>query len=71
MGTTSQQILNIIPLISEEHAQKILDIMRIVLPSEILQESAFDAYAINEISTNPDCKEYVSGADAYAMLGWD
>ena len=34
-----------------------------------LQELAFDAYAVNEIENNPDCKEYVSGTDAYAMLG--
>ena len=71
METTNQQILNIIPHISEEYAKKVLEIIKIVLPSEILQELAFDAYAVNEIESNPDCKEYVSGADAYAMLGWD
>ena len=55
---------------NETDAQKVWDIMKIVMTTETLEEMAFDLLAIEEIENNPDCKEYVSGIEAYEMLGW-
>ena len=71
MEAIKQQLSGIIALMDDTEIQKLWNIMKIVMPGEILAEMAFDLSAIAEIENNPDCKEYVSGADAYMMLGWE
>ena len=36
----------------------------------VVEPVEVDLAMIKEIKENPDCKEFVSGADAYSQLGW-
>jgi len=72
--TTKQELTGILSMLNDIELKQVLDIVKIIMPSKaipVVKPDEIDLAMIEEIKTNPDCKERISGADAYAELGWE
>jgi len=69
MEMTREQVTGALALLDDVHVRKVWDIMKIVMPTEILEEIAYDLAAGARIENDPDCHEFVSEAELMAELG--
>ena len=73
METIREQVTGALAQMGELEVKKVWDIIQIVMPNAVIpvvEPDEVDLAMIKEIKENPDCKEFVSGADAYSQLGW-
>ena len=71
--TIREQITGALAHMDEIEIKKVWDIIQILLPAERIPEiepDDIDLAMIEEIEENPDCKEFISGSEAYTQLGW-